>query len=414
MRKLYRNMRLFTPVDGGKPLAGAEQKNVKEIKNAAMLVKDGVIEKVGPEDEVIKGLDAKSLDFEKDFGGACVIPGFVDPHTHLCFAKRREDEFGMRLAGLPYLEILKRGGGILASVNAVKAATDDELFENTRDLALAALKKGTTTMEIKSGYGLQTDLELKMLEVIKRVGLETPLDVVPTFMGAHAVPQEYKNDADRYVDEILIGEMLPKVKEQGIAKFCDVFCEEGVFTVPQSRRLLKAAKEMGLDTKVHADEVFDTEGAGLAAELPTRSAEHLLAANEKNLKAMGKAGTIAVLLPATAYSLKKPYAQGRNMIDWGVPVAMATDCNPGSCFCESVPFIFGLGVMNMDLSIEEALTATTLNAAYAIDMADKVGSLEAGKQADFLVLDGETPTTLAYHAGATSVKEVYKLGEKVA
>lgn len=413
MKKLYRNMRLFTPVDGGKPLAGAEQKNVKEIRKAAMLVKDGLIEKVGPEEEIIKGLGAADINFEKDFGGACVIPGFVDPHTHLCFAKRREDEFGMRLAGVPYLEILKRGGGILSSVNAVKAATEQQLFETTRNLALAALKKGTTTIEIKSGYGLQLDLELKMLEVIRKVGLETPLDVVPTFMGAHAVPQEYKNEADRFVDEVLIGQMLPKVKEQGIAEFCDVFCEEGVFTVDQSRRLLKAAKAMGFDTKIHADEVHDTGGAGLAAELATRSAEHLLAASEENLKAMGRAGSIAVLLPATAYSLKKPYAPGRSMIDWGVPVAMATDCNPGSCFCESVPFIFGLGVMNMDLTVEEALTATTLNAAYALNRAGKLGSLEAGKQADFLVLDGEAPTTLAYHAGATSVREVYKLGERV-
>ncbi|MEG2183963.1 MAG: imidazolonepropionase [Cloacibacillus sp.] len=414
MKKLYRNMRLFTPVDNGKPLAGAEQSKVKEIKNAAMLVSNGLIEKVGPEEEVLKGLDRAEICFEKDFGGACVIPGFVDPHTHLCFAKRREDEFGMRLAGRPYLEILKAGGGILASVNAVKAATEEELFNATKRLAMSALKKGTTTIEIKSGYGLSLDLELKMLEVIKRIGAETPLDVIPTFMGAHAVPQAYKDCPDKFLDEVLVNEMLPKVKAQGIAEFCDVFCEEGVFSVDQSRRLLTAAKALGFDTKIHADEVHDTGGAGLAAELATRSAEHLLAASEENLRAMGKAGTIAVLLPATAYSLKKPYAKGRDMVDWGVPVAMATDCNPGSCFCESVPFIFGLGVMNMDLSVEEALVATTLNAAYAVNRASKVGSLEAGKQADFLVLDGAAPTTLAYHAGSTSVEEVYKLGEKVA
>ncbi|MDO5115445.1 MAG: imidazolonepropionase [Synergistaceae bacterium] len=414
MKKLYRNMRIFTPVDKGKALAGAEQSEIREIKGGAMLVANGLIEKIGAEEDVAKGLDRSQLCFEKDFGGACVIPGFVDPHTHLCFAKRREDEFGMRLAGLPYLEILKRGGGILSSVNAVSSATEEELFQTTKKLALSALAKGTTTVEIKSGYGLSLELELKMLEVIKRISAETPLDVVPTFMGAHAVPLEWKNDADRFVDEILIGEMLPRVKSQGIAEFCDVFCEEGVFSVEQSRRLLKAAKELGFETKIHADEVHDLGGAGLAAELATRSAEHLLAASEENLRAMGRAGSIAVLLPATAYSLKKPYARGRAMVDWGVPVAMATDCNPGSCFCESVPFIFGLGVMNMDLTVEEALTATTLNAAYAINRAKKVGSLEAGKQADFLVLDGETPTTLAYHAGSTSVEEVYKLGERAA
>jgi imidazolonepropionase len=411
--KLYRNARIFTPVDSGKPLSGADQGKIKEINGGAILACNGIIQKIGAETDVLEGLDYSQVNEEHDFGGACVIPGFVDPHTHLCFAKRRENEFGMRLAGLPYLEILKRGGGILSSVNAVKAATEEDLFCSTRKLAMSALAKGTTTIEIKSGYGLDLELELKMLRVIRRVSLETPLDVAPTFMGAHAVPVEYKGKADDYVD-VLINEMLPAVKAQGIAEFCDVFCEEGVFSVEQSRKLLKAAKSIGFDTKIHADEVNDLNGAGLAAELKVRSAEHLLAANEENLRAMGKAGSIAVLLPATAYSLKKPYAKGRNMIDWGVPVALATDCNPGSCFCESVPFIFGLGVMNMDMSVEEALTASTLNAAYAINRQKKLGSLETGKQADFIVLDGETPTTLAYHAGSTSVLEVYKLAERVA
>ena len=262
-KKLYRNMRLFTPVDGGHPLAGKEQANVKEIKKAAMLVSGGIIEKIGEEEEILKNVCPCEIAIEKDFGGACVIPGFVDPHTHMCFAKRREDEFGMRLAGLPYLEILARGGGILSSVNAVKAATEEQLFETTKKLALAALAKGTTTVEIKSGYGLELGLELKMLEVIGRVGRETPLDVVPTFMGAHAVPQDDKGRADEFVDEVLVKQMLPKVKEQGIAEFCDVFCEEGVFSVDQSRRLLKAAKDMGFDTKIHADEVNDLGGAGL-------------------------------------------------------------------------------------------------------------------------------------------------------
>ncbi len=410
--KLYRNARIFTPVDPGHPLRGAEQGKITEIKRGAMLVRNGFIEKIGNEEDVLKGLALASVNEERNFDGACVIPGFVDPHTHLCFAKRREDEFGMRLAGLPYLEILKKGGGILSSVNAVKSVTEEELFCRTKELAMSALSKGTTTMEIKSGYGLELELELKMLRVIRRIGRETPLDIAPTFMGAHAVPEDYKNRADEFID-VLINEMLPEVKAQGIAEFCDVFCEEGVFSVDQSRKLLKAAKAAGFDTKIHADEVNDLGGAGLAAELKVTSAEHLLAASEENLRAMGKAGSIAVLLPATAYSLKKPYARGRDMIDWDVPVALATDCNPGSCFCESVPFIFGLGVMNMNMSVEEALAASTLNAAYAIKRQNKVGSLELGKQADFLVLDGETPTVLAYHAGSTSVMEVHKLAERI-
>lgn len=410
--KLYRNARIFTPADPGHPLRASEQARVTEIKRGAMLVRNGIIDHIGNEEDVLKDIADTPVNEERNFEGACVIPGFVDPHTHLCFAKRREDEFGMRLAGLPYLEILKRGGGILSSVNTVKSATEDELFANTKKLAMSALSKGTTTIEIKSGYGLDLELELKMLKVIRRIGRETPLDVAATFMGAHAVPAEYKEKPDEFV-EIIINEMLPKVKAQGIAEFCDVFCEDGVFSVNQSRKILKAAMAAGFHAKIHADEVNDLGGAGLAAELKVTSAEHLLAASEENLRAMGKAGCIAVLLPATAYSLKKPYARGRDMIDWGVPVALATDCNPGSCFCESVPFIFGLGVLNMDMSVEEALVASTLNAAYAIDRQNKVGSLEPGKQADFLVLDGETPTTIAYHAGSTSVVEVHKLGERV-
>jgi len=411
--KLYRNARIFTPLDPGHPLRGKEQGKIKEYSRGAILAVNGLIEKIGDETDILKGLSAYSVNEERDMGGACVVPGFVDPHTHLCFAKRREDEFKMRLDGLPYLEILKRGGGILSSVKAVQSATEEQLFCNTKKLAMAALAKGTTTIEIKSGYGLDLDLELKMLSVIKRISRETPLDVVPTFMGAHAVPTEYKNKSDDFVD-LIINEMLPKVKDQGIAEFCDIFCEEGVFSVVQSRKILKAARAIGFELKIHADEVHDLGGAGLAAELGVRSAEHLLAASEENLRAMGRAGSIAVLLPATAYSLKKPYARGRDMIDWEVPVALATDCNPGSCFCESVPFIFGLGVMNMNMTIEEALVASTLNAAYAVKREHKVGSLEPGKQADFLLLDGDSPTTLAYHAGSTSVVEVHKLAERVA
>lgn len=411
--KLYRNAHIFTPIDKGSPLRGAEQATVCEIKKAAMLVSGGIIQSIGAEAEVLRETRCKKVNEERDLGGACVIPGFADPHTHICFAKRREEEFRMRLGGLHYLEILERGGGILSSVNAVRDASEDELYETTRNNVMAALRKGTTAIEIKSGYGMTLELELKMLRVIRRIALETPLDVCPTFMGAHAVPADYQGRSDEFVD-LLISQMLPAVKEQNLAEFCDVFCEEGVFSVEQSRRLLSAAQKMGFSTRLHADEVHGLGGAALAAELKVNSAEHLLAASESNIKAMGEAGTIAVLIPATAYSLKKPYARGRNIIDWNVPVALGTDCNPGSCFCESMPFVFGLGVMCMDMTIEEALAASTLNAAYAINRADRLGSLEPGKQADFLLLDGDTPAALAYHAGGTSVIEVHKLAEKVA
>ena len=411
--RLFRNVALVTPVDCGKPSAGDRQKNVVRRSPGAMLVADGHIAAAGAERDVLTRARDYRVDMEVDGGGRCCIPGFVDPHTHACFAKTREEEFSLRLSGVPYLEILKQGGGILSSVRAVRSATDDELFAVTRANAMRALASGTTTMEMKSGYGLDTASELRMLAVIDRVRRETPLDVAITFMGAHAVPEEFRGSPDAYVD-LLVQAMIPAAADQGLAGYCDVFCEEGVFSVAQSRRILEAGKKAGLRPRVHADEVHDTGGAALAAEVGAVSAEHLLAAGDAGLDAMARAGVVANLLPATAYSLRKPYARARFMIERGLPVAVATDCNPGSCYCESMPFVFGLSVMQMGLTVEEALTAATLNAAYALALADRVGSLEPGKQADFLLLDGETPAAIAYHAGGPAVAEVYKLGERVA
>uniref|UniRef100_A0A832EKK6 Imidazolonepropionase n=1 Tax=Desulfacinum infernum TaxID=35837 RepID=A0A832EKK6_9BACT len=410
--KLFRNASVFTPQDAGKPKAGADQGRIRIYERGALLCRNGRLAALGSEEEVLKGLSWDDVDLEVDLEGRCVIPGFVDPHTHLCFAETREREFSLRLQGMEYLEILRRGGGILSTVRSVRRTDEEALFRATRDRAFAAMRFGTTTMEIKSGYGLETATELKMLRVIRRIGRETPLDVVPTFMGAHAVPEEYRDRSDAYVDGIL-HEMLPAVVRQEMARFCDVFCEKGVFSIEQSRRILAAARQAGLGAKIHADEVHDVGGAGLAAEMGAVSAEHLLAASEENLRAMAESGTIAVLLPATAYSLRKPFARGRTMIDLGVPVALATDANPGSSYTESMPFVFGLAVLMMGLSVEEALCAATLNAAYAVGMADRVGSLDVGKQADFLVLEAETPAGIAYHAGANPVVAVYKKGERV-
>lgn len=412
-RILFHNANIHTPVMGPAPSSGKDQGKVAVYEEGALLCENGLIAAIGHSEEVFRKAERLDVDMEVDFNGACMIPGFCDPHTHICFAKRREREFSMRLAGMPYLEILKAGGGILSSVEAVREASEEELYQATLDNIYRAMALGTTTIEVKSGYGLNTESELKMLSVIGRIGRETPLDVVATFMGGHAVPKEYKENPDAFVD-LIVEEMIPAVAEQGIATFCDVFCEEGVFTIDQSRRILEAARQKGFKLRIHADEVNDLGGAGLAAELRTHSAEHLLAAGEENLKAMAREGVIANILPATAYSLKKPYAPVRKMIGLGVPVALATDCNPGSCFTESMPFVFGLGVMNMDMSVEEALVATTLNSAWSVGMQDKVGSLETGKQADFLILDGETPAILAYHAGVSPVTEVYKKGVLVA
>jgi imidazolonepropionase len=413
IRKLFRNARITTPSDSGRPLAGNIQGEVRFFENGALLCKDGLIEAIGTAEEVL-GLAAVNNEvLEVDCDGLCMIPGFVDPHTHMCFAKRREEEFSLRIEGTDYLEILRQGGGILSSVRAVRSSSEEELFSVTQTHALSALRFGTTTLEIKSGYGLETEAELKMLRVIDRVGRETPLDVVPTFMGAHAVPEEYAGTPEKYVD-YLLEDMIPAVAEQGVARFCDVFCEKNVFSLEQSRRVLMAARGNGLGLKIHADEVYDLGGAGLAAELQAVSAEHLLAANEENLRAMANRGVIGVLLPGTAYSLRKPYAPARKMVDLEVPLALATDCNPGSCYTESMPFVFGLAVLNMNLSVNEALVAATLNAAYSIQEDQSVGSLDVGKSADFLLLDGESPAVLAYHAGVSPVVAVYKRGEQVA
>ena len=367
---------------------------------------------IGEENALLKEIADVTMEGETDCHGKCLVPGFVDPHTHICFAERREAEFAQRIAGTPYLDILKQGGGILSSVQAVARTEEDRLLEVTQRNALAALEKGTTTIEIKSGYGLDTANELKMLRVIGRIASHTPLDVVATFMGAHAVPEAYKDDPEAFVT-LVTEEMLPAVKEQGVAKYCDVFCEADVFSVDQSRRILESAMDAGLGIKIHADEVNDLGGGRLAAEMGAASADHLLAVNDENIAKLISAGVVATLLPATAYSLRKPYARARFMIEQGLPVALATDCNPGSSYTESMPFVFGLAVMMMQLSPAEALTAATLNAAYAIGMAKRVGSLEIGKQADFLLLDGETPAMLAYHAGVSPVTAVYKLGHQV-
>jgi imidazolonepropionase len=412
IRKLVRNASLFTPLDTGRPAAGQKQGELLHIPRAAMLIENGLIARLGAEQEVLAALQALEIDEEIDAAGSCMIPGFVDPHTHMCFAVPREAEFFLRLQGMPYLEILRQGGGILSSVTAVRESSEEELYQFTRKRVLQALSFGSTTLEIKSGYGLDTENEIKMLRVIRRVSRSTPLDVVPTFLGAHAVPPAYAGLEDAYIN-LIIDEMLPQVKAEKLAEQCDIFCEHGVFSLEHSRRLLTAAKGLGFKVKIHADEVSDLGGAGLAAELQAISADHLLAASDAGLARMAAAGVVATLLPATAYSLRKPYARAKDMLAKGVPLALATDCNPGSSFCESMPFVIGLAVLQMGLTPGEALTAATLNGAHAIGLADKVGSLQVGKQADFLLLDGESPAILAFHAGVSPLLAVYKRGEKI-
>ncbi len=298
--KLFRNARIYTPLDKGRPLKGSEMNQIYSEEKGAILIRDGYIESIGQELEVLKYVTEDAL--EIDLGGRCVIPGFVDPHTHACFVGTREREFIMRLQGASYLEILKMGGGILSTVDRVRSASHDELYASTEEVINRALKNGTTAMEIKSGYGLSLEHEVKMLEVIDALKGK-PVDIVATFMGAHAVPREYKDNPKAYVD-LVVEEMIPHIAAKGLARYCDVFCEEGVFSVDDAKRILLAARKCGLGLKIHADEVYDLGGAKLAAELKVDSAEHLLAASEEGLKAMAESGVLAVLLPATAFSLR--------------------------------------------------------------------------------------------------------------
>lgn len=395
----------------GGPRRGPRLREVGVIRNGALAAKGGRIVDIGPAEEVLARVKTGPSTQIVDARGRAVIPGFVDPHTHLCFAGDRSEEFLRRLAGATYQELAAAGGGILATVKATREASEASLVEaGLRWLDRLALC-GTTTVEVKSGYGLTTADELKQLRAIREMGRRHPLDVVPTFMGAHEVPLEYRSRREDYI-ELITDEMLPAVAaEPGLAAFVDVFTEEGVFSVDESRRILRRAQEMGFRVKVHADELSDLGGAALAAELRAASADHLLHASAEGLAAMAKAGTVAVLLPGTAFCLmNQPYADARRMIDLGLVVALGSDFNPGSCPAYSMPFIITLACMQMKLDPSEALAAATINAAAAIGMHGRVGSLTVGKQADAVILDLATHRQIPYRMGQGVVASVIKKG----
>jgi imidazolonepropionase len=402
-------------MDGG-PRTGERLKDVRAIKNGAVAAYQGRIVDVGPTEEVLARVQTGPTTRIIDARGRAVIPGFVDPHTHLCFAGDRADEFAMRLQGATYQEIAARGGGIMATVSATRQATEPHLVELGLKRLDALALTGTTTVEIKSGYGLTTADELKMLRAIREMAGRHPLDLVPTFMGAHELAPEYRADKEGYV-RLVCEEMLPLLiaEQQGadrpLAVFCDVFTEKGVFTVAESRRMLQRAKQLGLRPKVHADELSDLGGAALAAEVGAISADHLLYASEAGLAAMAHSKTVAVCLPGTAFCLMTvPYANARHMVDAGCIVALASDFNPGSCPAYSMPFIITLACMHMKLDPSEALAAATINAAAAIGVEHRVGSLEIGKQADLVILDAPSHRHIPYRMGQGSVASVIKKG----
>ena len=408
---ILKNIGKLVTMQGSSSFRVKEEMNkINIIENAYIAVKNGKILAIGVGDEFgnLCGDDTKIHDAE----GLLVTPGLIDSHTHLIHGGSRENEFSMKLNGVPYIEILNNGGGILSTVKATKEASEEELYKKAKKSLDRMLEFGVTTVEEKSGYGLELNTEIKQLEVARVLDKNHPVDLVHTFLGAHAVPEEYKENHKAYID-ILVDVMMPKIKDMGLAEFCDVFCEEGVFTIEESEYILQKAKEMGYKLKIHADKIESLGGAELAAKLGCVSADHLMAASDEGIKMMAENNVVANILPATSFNLNKNYADCRKMIDMGAIVSLSSDYNPGSCPSENLQLVMQLGCLHLKMTPNEVLTAVTINAAYAIDRADKIGSIEVGKNADFVVFDARNVEYLMYHFGINHTKKVYKNGNLV-
>ncbi|MFX1304496.1 MAG: imidazolonepropionase [Promethearchaeota archaeon] len=396
----------------GAPRIGAGMSEIAIIQEGALAVKDDRIIFVGTTEELMSKYEFGKITTKIDASNKLVTPGFVDPHTHIIFEGTRENELSMKLEGKTYIEILKNGGGILKTVRDTRQASLEKLIENGKRILDRMMSYGTTTVEIKSGYGLTTDSEIKQLKAIQILNEEHPLDVIPTFLGAHAIPPEYIEKPDEYV-ELIISDMIPKIAKEGLAEFCDVFCEEGIFSIKQTKKILKTAIRYGLKPQIHIDEIADTSGALLASEIKAIQTSHLLKSNDDGLKAMAESGVIATLLPGTPFCLMlKEYAPARKMMELGIPIALATDLNP-NCWTESMQMIITLSCYHMKLSPAEALTAATINSACAVQRQDEIGSLEIGKKADLIIFDVPNHEFLPYHFGVNLVSKVIKNGKIV-
>ena len=405
---IIKNAKELLTIQSDRPKCGLEMQNLGIIQNGAIAILDEKIVGVGTTNEITKNFIAENI---IDASEKVVMPGFVDAHTHPIFVKTRENEFEMRIQGKSYKEISQSGGGIRSSINDVRKASKAELVE----LGLKRIKKmfaqGTTTIEAKSGYGLSTESEIKMLEAISEINKISEMDIIPTFLGAHEFPEEYKNNRKKYI-EILIEEMLPEVKRRHLAEYCDIFCEEHVFDIEQSRRILSEAKKLGFKIRMHADELEPIGGAELAAELAAVTADHLVAVSDNGIRKMRSTNVIPILLPATTFSLGlKKYAPARKMIKTGLPVTLATDFNPGSCHCDSMQTVISLACLQMKMLPAEAIVASTLNAAYSLEIGNKIGSIEVGKLADILIMDMPSYKYLPYHLGSNCVEMAIKNGK---
>lgn len=403
---------LITLEGENKARSGKDLQDIGLIQGGIIAVKDDEIIYVGQGD-LPKDIETDENTIVVSGKGKTITPGLIDSHTHLVHGGSRENELDMKLKGVSYLDILAGGGGIHSTMDSTKKATFDELYKKAKESLNTMLSFGVTTVEGKSGYGIEDfDTEIRQLQVAHKLNEDHPVDVISTFMAAHSIPKQYEDDSERFVD-IIIDEMLPVVEEKNLAKFCDVFCEEGVFSIDQSRRILLAAKEHGMESKIHADEIVTLGGAELAAEIGCVSADHLLAASDKGLEALANSNTIANLLPGTAFNLGAEFANARKMIDMGVPVALSTDYNPGSCPTENLQFIMTLSSLKMKMTPEEVITGVTINGAAALGIEDKVGSLQKGKKADIAIFNAPNLPYIIYHFGINHIDKVIKNGEVV-
>lgn len=400
---------IVTPI-GRSAKKGRNMGKLEIIENGGVYCEDGIISEVGTTDDILKKTGKTDEINVIDAEGKAVIPGFVDSHTHFIFGGYREEEFVSRLGGVPYIEILKNGGGIMDTVASTRKSGEKELFLHGKARLRKMLSQGITTAEGKSGYGLDKETEIRQLKVMKKLNEVQPVDIVTTYLGGHAVRENLT--PEEYID-FMTDEVMPLITDENLAEFCDVFCENSVFSVEESRKLLTRAKEMGFKLKIHADEIEALGGSELAGELGAVSADHLLMISDEGIEALIKNNVTATLLPCTAFCLRKPYAPARKIIDKGGAVALASDMNPGSCFSNSVPLLLALAVMNMNMTIEEALTGLTLNGAAALDRAHMLGTIEKGKKADMLILEYPSYKFLVYNTGVNIVERVIKCGEVV-
>jgi imidazolonepropionase len=399
---------LVTLSGSKRPRVGAEMSELAIIRDGGMLVRDGKIERVGPSDEIEKNVGDEEI---VDAGGRVVMPGFVDAHTHLVFAGNRLDDFERRSRGETYEQIAKAGGGIWSTVQKTRAASELDLLTQAKKHANWLLSCGTTTVEAKSGYGLTVEDELKLLRVMRELKEEVRLEIVPTFLGAHAVPRELS--PDEYLD-VVITEMLPRVTAEKLAEFCDVFCERGYFNIDQSRKILSAAKKLGLSLRGHVDQLTNSGGAMLMAEMGATTADHLEQTDEQGIAALKKANVHPVLLPGSVYALgSSRYPRAREMIETGLAIVLATDFNPGSSPTPSMLMVLSLACTQMKMSPAEAITASTVNAGYSVNRGDRIGSLEPGKLANFVIFDCEDYRELAYWFGIPQTHSVYVRGDCV-